>query len=305
MAMQGWKQPTEKQSTTMASVYNDMATSYNGMGDAEDYVRYILKALKVITKSKGEINQNVAALYNNLGHSYYFAEKYDSAEYYARKGLRIADKVYGGKANNRSQFSHSDLAKIYIEMGNFTEALKHAEFCYSMATEIYGENNINTARALGILGDVYLAMGDYTNADKYRTRSTHMYEAFFDGPSPMLAWQYWDEADRYHTMGNLKKAIEYNRKCLDMYYKTMPNATEDIAEAKHILAGFLTEADSIKEAIVPLEESLKGYNETVGTQDEKTQSVIRELIDLYQQVGRQRDAQALRVQLNNTNPDSQ
>src|SRR5690606_28637177 len=138
------------------------------------------------------------------------------------KGLKIAEKVYGGKPNDRSYHARCDLAKIFIETGNLTKALEHAEYCYSIAAEVYGETHISTARGLGVVGDVYLAMGDYDNGEKYRAQSTRMYESFFDGPNPMLAWQYWDEAERYFNMGNLELAVEYKRKCLDMYFKTMP-----------------------------------------------------------------------------------
>ncbi len=285
---ESWSDRTEKQSIALASVYNDIASSYNGMDDNENYMQFIRKALNELIRARGEFNQNVAAMYNNLAHNHYFTNQYDSAEYYSIKALEIAEQVYNGRPNARSQFAHCNLAKIYIEAGKLTPALEHSKFCYSIARELFGENHIGTARGLGVIGDVYLAMGDYTNAHTYRFQSTRMYEAFYDGPNPMLAWQYWDEAERYHTMGRLDKAIEYKRKCLDMYEKTMPDATVDIAEVKQILGGFLLEAGQNEEAETMLLDSYKAYRDILGTEDETTRAAKTALMDYYR--GRGKDA---------------
>ncbi len=292
-----WTEPTEEQSIAMTSIYNDIASSYNGMDNHEMYAQYIFKALTELFRTKGEMNQNVAALYNNLGHSYYFLEQFDSAEYYSMKALRIANEVYGGKPNDRSFFSHCDLAKIYIQIGNLSAALKHAESCQEMSAVVYGEIHPNTARGLGVIGDVYVALGDNEQTEKYRVESTKMYEDFYAGPNPMLAWQYWDEADRYFKTGNLKKAIEYKRKCLDMYAQTMPDAVLDIAEAKYILTGFLMAADSSEQVIPLLQETYQAYSEALGIADERTQGVMRDLIEAYEKADLQEEAMALHTQL--------
>src|SRR5690606_39696924 len=110
--------------------------------------------------------------------------------------------------------------RVLFRSGNLAAALQHADSCYTISAQVFGNTHVATARGLSVIGDVYIAMGDNTSASTYRLKSTRMYEAFFDGPNPMLAWQYWDEAERYFNMGNLSKALEYKHKCLDMYYKT-------------------------------------------------------------------------------------
>ncbi len=295
--MQKTKNPTPDQRITMGSVYNDIATCYNGMDNPEKYTHYVFKALEQIIKGQGENSQNVAALYNNLGHSYYFRDQFDSAEYYSLKALRIADKVYGGKPNDRAQFAHCDLAKIYTETGNLTAAMKHADSCHTMSAQVYGEIHPTTARGLSVIGHVYLTMGDTANAEKYCVEATHMYEDFFDGVSPMLAWHYWDEAERYFNMTQLDRAIEYKRRCIALYERTLPNEKGDLAEAKHILAGFLVAADSSRKALPLLEESFSYYKETLGVDNEKTQEVLNDLVDLNTQLKQPETAQAFRAQL--------
>ncbi len=296
---ESWGKPTEDMGIAKASVYNDIATSYNGLDNHKEYVNFVMKALKELINVKGEMNQNVAALYNNLGHSYYFADQYDSAEHYTLKALKIADQLYGGRPNDRSQFSHCDLAKIYIETNNLDAALKHAELCYSMARDVYGEDHVSTARGLGVVGDVYIATGDYDQSDLYRSQATEMYERFFGGPNPMLAWHYWDEAQRYHSMGNLRKAIRYKRKSINMYYQTMPDASADIAESKHTLGKFLVEADSSEKAVQLYKESLSLYTEEIGEEHDSSNVVLQDLVLLYEKLGNKVEAEKLSEKIQN------
>lgn len=302
-ANQSWTNPTDEQRIALASVYNDIATSYNGLGENEHYTRYVLQALNEIIKVEGEVNQNVAAMYNNLGHGYYFQDQMDSAEYYTMKGLETALDVYGDKPNDRALFSYCDLAKIYIQKDDLSSALKYAQSGLAMAQEVYGDSHLTTASTLGIVGDVYMAMGDFEKTEKYRRQSTTMLENFFDGPNPMLGWQYWDEAERYYKMGNLEKAIEFQRKSLDMYFQTMPDATEEIAESKQILAGFLIAADLYDEAEPLLNESYQEYRISVGANHEMTRSALKKLTGFYEFTDQKEKADSLKLHLTSpTNP---
>lgn len=268
---------TEREALALASVYNDIATSYNGLDEDAEYLRYVRKALGELIRATGEDNQNVAAVYNNIGHSFYFSEQYDSAEFYTLKALAIADRVYAAKPNDRSQFAHCHLAKIYTELGRFDEALVHANACNDMAVDVYGPESAHAARGLASLGDVYLAMGDYDNAVKYRSEATAKYESFYNGPSAMLAWHYWDEAYRYGVMGKFDLAVFYQEKCLAMYEVTMPDAQGDIAEGNRILAGFCRSAGDSSGAQIALERSLAGYAALLGEDHETTAEVRAEL----------------------------
>lgn len=292
-----WNERTEAQSIALTSIYNDISSAYSGLGNSEMQAQYIKKALEEIVHSKGELNQNVAALYNNLGHNFYFQQKYDSAHYYTLKGLEIGLAVYGDKPNDRVQFSYSHLAKICIHKGDLSKALEYGKQCVKMAESVYGEHSANTARALGILGDVYTAVGDTSNANKYRNKSTTMLEKAYDGSSPMLAWQYWDEAERFHTMGDLDKAIEFQRKCLDMYYQTIPDAAEDIAIANQTLGEFLMENNQPIEAEEPLRSGVDGFNELNGIENESTQLAMQSLIKCYEMLDKNEAADELRASL--------
>lgn len=294
-AMESWSNPTEEQRIAKGSLYNDIATSYNGKDMLTEFTRYVNMALKEIITAKGEYNQNVAALYNNLGHSYYFTEQYDSAAYYTQKALTIADKVYDGKPNDRAQFSHCNLAKIYVELNQLNKALIHAEYCHSMASAVYGETHVSTARGLGIIGDVYLAMGNLKKTEDYRTWSTRIYEEFYAGGHPMLAWQYWDEAARYADLGNPDKAVEYMTKCLDVYERTMPDATQDIAEVKQMLGGYHLDAGQIKQAEAMFLDSYKAYLSILGPDDEITGAAKTALMDFYRSLGREIKSEDLEV----------
>lgn len=292
-----WTNLTDPQSAALVSLYNDIGTTYNAIGDRENFRVYLKKALAVMRRAKGEKNQNVAALYNNLGHSFYFADEYDSSKYYTLKALKIADEVYRGKPNDRSQFAHCHLAKVFIELGDFDEAQKHAEMCYSLSRDVYGPAHMATGRGLSVLGDVYIAKGDFPKSEEYREEATLIYEAFFDGEDPMLAWHYWDESDRYYQSGNLQNAIAYKRRCIAMYEKTMPEELDDLAEARQILARYLMEDETYEEVPALLEKSLAHYAESAGEEGDATKAVAADLITAYERTNQPDKASDLRLKM--------
>jgi serine/threonine-protein kinase len=292
-----WTNLTDAQNSALVSIYNDIGMTYNAIGDRENFRFYLKKALAVMRRAKGEKNQNVAALYNNLSHSFYFTEEYDSSKYYSLKALEIADEVYRGKPNDRSQFAHCHLAKIFIELGDFDEAQKHAEMCYSLSRDVYGPTHMATGRGLSVLGDVYIAKGDFPKSEEYREEATLIYEAFFDGEDPMLAWHYWDESERYYQSGNLQNAIAYKRRCIAMYEKIMPEELDDLAEARQILARYLMEDETYEEVPALLEKSLAHYAESAGEEGDATKAVAADLITAYERTNQPEKASDLRIKM--------
>ncbi len=267
----------------LTSLYNDIAGAYSGMGQRLEYLHYLKRALAIMLDTEGETSQNVAAVYNNIGHAYYFMAEYDSALYYTLNALSIADELYRDQANDRSRFAHCNLAKTYIYTGQLPQALEHAEQCYAQSLQVYEEVHPFTAFALSVIGDAYLAMGDHKNSESHRRQATSIYESYFQGADPKLAWHYWDEAERYFKSGKLIEAIDFKRRCIDVYRQTMPEATGDIAEAEYILAGFLLQSDSLELALPLLESALNTFEKEYPPGDERTLKAMRELIEVYEQ----------------------
>lgn len=273
---------SKEKAITRASVFSDIAIAYNGLDNREQFIRYTLKAKNELIKAHGEMNQNVAAMYNNIGHGYYFGEQMDSAEYYTHKALEIANTIYNGKTNGRSQFAYCSLAKILIAKEDYDAALSNAFSCYEMAKALHGEGHMQTARALGIVGDVYLGMEDFENAQKYRQQATVLFEEIYDHSSPVLAWHYWDEADRSYQMEKYAQAVYYQKKSLKMYMQTMPELVPEIAECKSLLAKFLFADQQNEEAAMYLKESFEDYKTALGLNHESTQATLHQLIDYYE-----------------------
>lgn len=287
----------KEMSVTRASLFSDMATAYNGLNNSELFIRYTLKAKHELINAYGEINQNVAAIYNNIGHGYYFEDQMDSAAYFSQKALDIANEIYGDKPNGRAQFAYCSLAKTQIAQEKYVEALANAYSCYEMAQSLHGEVHMQAARGLAIIGDVYLAMNDYLNAEKYRQESMVMMEVLYDRPSMMMAWHYWDQADRYFQMKKFDRAAHYQEKSLELYSQLMPEAVDEIAECKSLIAKFLFAAQKNVEAVVYLRESFEDYKTALGAEHETTQLTLHQLIDYYNAHGMGHEVTQLQAQL--------
>ena len=302
--METWQQATQPESVIKASVYNDLAVSHRDLGDAEKARSFLFKALSQIMEAQGETDQNVSSMYGNIARNYFNASQYDSAEYFSLKALEVENIIHKGKPSYSAQYTHTDLAKVYLNLNDYDAAFRHAKKSLEMARALYGEMHMNTSLGLGAIADVYIARNMNDSAEIYLEASMHAAETFFNGKHPWLAWDYWDKAKRYHQMGNLSKAIEIKRKCVDMYHEIMPHEKQDIAEANEILALWLAEAGRQQEAEKPLRESVQFREEALGINAPETQQSLLNLINWLEKNGAHQEALSLREQLVETSDET-
>lgn len=295
--MNQWEGPGEAQQVTMASVYNDLSISHRELGKPVLARSYQFKALDQLIIAQGELDQNISSMYGNIARSYYSEAKYDSAEYYSLKALQIDDKIHGGKPSYSSQFAHSDLTKIYIKKGDHEAAMQHARKSLEMSGSLYGDVHVNTAIGLGALADAFIALEQLDSAEKYLEASTLAMNTFYNGKHPMVAWNYWDKATRYHNMGMLDKAIDAKIKCLEVYALTLPDELADIAEAHDILGAWLLEAGRNEEAREALQISFDTWQRAEGLEDERTQASLKNLLDFLEEESLDEELQELKAML--------
>ncbi len=277
---ENWQDPTEAELVTMGSVYNDLAVSHLESGSLELSRSFRFKALKQIIKAQGGYNQNVAAMYNNLGRSYYAEGRYDSAQYYSRKALEVDERIHGGKPSYSAQYAHADLAKAYIEMGEHDLALIHARKSLEMSEGLYGKMHVNTSIGMSALADAFIALDQIDSAEKYLEEATLAMNTFYENKHPMVAWNYWDKAERYHRIGQRDRAIAVKQKCMEMYALLLPDEHADIAEGHDILAGWLLEAGRKAEAQEALRKSFEARQHAYGPEDERTGQALERLNEL-------------------------
>ena len=133
----------------MASAWSSMAGIYTAIGDQEKSLEYYKKALDA-NKKLG--NQGLEfSLLNRIGERYRLTGKYPEAIKAYQEGIAITEIPYN------IELTESNIADVYVRMGNLPMALKYA------FKSLHGAQRINDTEGEewidGILGRAYLKRG--------------------------------------------------------------------------------------------------------------------------------------------------
>lgn len=133
---------------------------------------------------------------NNLGLAYFVRERYDLAEKHIRNAI-LLDPKYSDARNN--------LARVLIERGQYTEALKEVRPVLNDLTYQNPEKPFFNA------GLAYFYLKDFTNASLYFRRSLQVQKENCLAQS-FLGRTYYEQKQWYQASENLDRAASYCQK---------------------------------------------------------------------------------------------
>lgn len=140
----------------------------SNLSPSEEYTEGILKHA---LKEAYDIGNKylIAKSYRNLGYFYLLKKEIDLAEYNLKRALALANKSQN--INFLAQTIHL-MAKLYMEKGNYTEALDHLVTGY----KVYQLNSyfFQQATLLITIGDLYNRINDPQKAFRYYKRAFEM-----------------------------------------------------------------------------------------------------------------------------------
>jgi tetratricopeptide (TPR) repeat protein len=78
----------------VANNYNGLGVTIGKLGDVENAMIYLQKALKIQIEIFGEIHPDTARTYKNMGMGYYFNNFDQKAIFYLQKAKNIYEELY-------------------------------------------------------------------------------------------------------------------------------------------------------------------------------------------------------------------
>jgi diguanylate cyclase (GGDEF)-like protein len=159
----------------MLIVYRDLGWVYFNIGDFRLAFEILLKALKIArenedTDQEATILITLGALYGESG------DKEQSIEALQR----ALEYLEGTKFCPRSCITYNNLAMTQFEMLAYDEALENAAKSLEMAQQLDSEDL--QATALDTTGQIYLARGDYPQAEAYFKQAQSLYHGYGNDP---------------------------------------------------------------------------------------------------------------------------
>ncbi|MFL0354694.1 tetratricopeptide repeat protein [Xanthomarina sp. GH4-25] len=235
----------------IAGAYSRISEDLNKQGRHNEALEYALKTVEL--SKKNQFKSELAYAYTSAGDTYMAMGRFQESFRYYDKALNQANTL-SFSAFDLINFSNNR-ANALKRMKKYSEAKKAYESSLAEAEEINYENAIYVITAN--LGEVNLLLGNYEDALKYQLQTVALQEANNDVSN--LTENYDHVSTIYEKLGNLPKALEYQKKA-----RKMRDSTASI-ESDKAMSKLLTQYETVKK-----EQTIKNQEAKIS-QQQKTQ----------------------------------
>ncbi len=165
-ALKGLRISQEQESERQTNIgYIELQHIYQQMGDDENWLKYINKALTFAKESDN--GMRVADLEYSLGSFYIDHDQLDSASYFIDSGLAYYENndIVEGLGRGYMMKGH-----IYFEQGDYDAAIES----YTTALSRFSPSSVEISRAYHSLGVSYMKKNEYALADEYLQKALEL-----------------------------------------------------------------------------------------------------------------------------------
>ena len=164
-------------------------------------LQYFQKALENAMIQEGEMGENVATSYGNIGSVYDSQGDYSNALEMYQKALKIELEIYGENHPDVAT-SYNNIGLVYSSQGDYSNALEMQQKALKIFLAIYGENHPNVATSYNNIGSVYDVQGDYSNALEMHQKALKIRLAIYGENHPNVATSYNNIGMVYSSQGD-------------------------------------------------------------------------------------------------------
>jgi len=273
----------------LAECYNDLATLSMKSGDFEKGELYYEKGLKIAVENN--YTKSELRIYTNLCQLYYVEGEFQKALEMVQKGFELAKKIgdvhmiawtgmllawaYGGMGETQKTFSLLDELLVLNKRTKNTVNIAHTFEGYGVSYLFNGELDKSlhhlmeawdTAKKAGeyqssgeitaYLGELFMEMEDYAEAEKYFNESNDIYEKAGDTDA-QLTTVFPGLSKLYLKTSKIEKAKELIEKTYEGIVKTENRLY--LADAEMLKGMLFREQKNWTQAIQHFEKSLQSY----------------------------------------------
>ena len=164
----------------------NMGITLRRMGRYDEAIEHFTRARDVLESLPGDNSARYAALDINLGNAYQDLGNLPAAARVFERALALAEDEDVPPRNRASLLNNSgDLMMI---RGDIAGAISRLEMARQAKTDIYGEDNISTARTVLLLVQAYLAAGDLTPIPELLRKAESSYISTYGADSRKMSF---------------------------------------------------------------------------------------------------------------------
>ncbi len=241
------------------SAPTDLIAASSNLGMAHTFVssyekgeENFRKAIDHTIRFLGKDHPSIANPYNGLAISYSERKKYDMALRYYAKSVKVFESM---NDHHNLAIVHSNMGSSYSQMADYEMALVHLQLALDFQQKTHSEYEETSARTFDILGDVYLQIGDSTNARLYYEKGLTTRKRLFGTSAVPLSTSYYSMAHLSALQGRHNEALAYLQKSLnsngvafqDTSIYANPSSHMDLTNQEGLLRSLLLKAQIFDE----------------------------------------------------------
>lgn len=221
------------ESVDVAEVYSSYATFLNKMGEYQNALEHVAKAVEIKERFYEKDNPKMFVTYNNMGMTLYYLKRYEEALDYFNKCLAILEKN-NMKVDANIATLYNNIGTLYSCLSDFDKAEVFLNLALENRKRIWGERHRDVANTYNNIGGLYMSKGEFESALSNYVHSYNIYkEIYGDNTDAALSLS---NAGRACDRMNDYRCVEYYAKALSAYWKSSMN--KNIESIKEIATLF-------------------------------------------------------------------
>jgi CHAT domain-containing protein/ankyrin repeat protein len=234
------------------------------MGEYYESEKLFLESIKLQKETNGEYNLNFTSALKTLGTLYRINSRFEDAENILLKVLQIEKEL----DENQQDYALTlvDLAKLYLDLGQYAKSEKFFLKGLEIKKEIYGDQHQYYAQTLSSLGDLYVRNGNLVEAEKVLKLAIDIQKETVGEKDLNYANTLTNLANAYFYKHQFDKSIELNLVALNIRKENLGTKHSDYIQSLNNLAtiyslqGLYDLSDSIYSVILPIQKEIFGEN---------------------------------------------
>lgn len=199
---------------SLATTYLNIGELYRIMEKYKESQKYLQKALDICMSAENPQSILTANVYDSFGLLFKCINMYNDSITYYKKAIGIKETL--SPNNTSTAVTYLNIGELMEDMGKLSDALK----CYKKVEKIYrsayGENNINSAHPLLLMGETCIKMAKEPESSKYLVKALHICESEIKN-NPDDVGQYNQIAWILHLLKRDKEALPWAEKAIEAY----------------------------------------------------------------------------------------
>ena len=286
-----------KDNPDLATSLTHLAATQQKLGNFNAAEERFRESLEMRQRLYGDRNPDIAASLNNLGNLLVAEDRYQDAEDYLRRSLAMITKLRSEDPDAvEISYAAHNLAKCLVHLGKDAEAEPLFRQALAIRTKRLNPGHPSIAVSHLGLAEVLLHLEQYTESEKLARNAISEFQASDTDRSELQEAR--DILAR--TLLAQERAAEaepFIRDSLAATRAMNPAPTKTLAERLLLLARCARGLEETEQAEAALNE---GIELVAGTEyADLHDQLSRELLDLYESLGRTDEAEALTARLNN------